>query len=364
MKSLGVAFLAGLSISATANAYDINEQLSVDGVLAAAGQCQEASSTADLDNSCRGAAPFQAQINFRPDEQNALSFKLGFAAGDGLNRASAFALAPWAADLEDDVENINGSGRDYLLTAWYQHRFRFDETNELKVTLGLIDSTDYLDDNVYSNDEYSQFMNQALVNAPNAFLPSYDLGAALEWEWNDWSLRGVYMNAGESHGGNDCDFFAAQLGYRVQSSLGVGNYRLLAGTTSDGFPNRQATHSERRAMLILSFDQELGRGLGGFLRLGWQRDDAAVDYTAIYSGGIDVNGRYWGWTDHNIGLAYAYLEGGNGEIESTRVAEGYYRIAFDEHFALTADVQYMRDNIRYAQSPEGWILGLRGTVRF
>jgi hypothetical protein len=49
---------------------------------------------------------------------------------------------------------------------------RQDDT--LDATIGIIDATDYLDENACSNDEYTQFMNEALVNGPNAFLPSHD----------------------------------------------------------------------------------------------------------------------------------------------------------------------------------------------
>ena len=41
----------------------------------------------------------------------------------------------------------------------------------------------------------------------------------------------------------------------------------------------------------LSFDQELGRNWGAFLRVGWQDDSALVDYDALYSGGLDIKGR-------------------------------------------------------------------------
>jgi hypothetical protein len=45
---------------------------------------------------------------------------MGFAAGNGLNSSDSrnrppFVLATWAADPEDDVEDINGRNRDYLL---------------------------------------------------------------------------------------------------------------------------------------------------------------------------------------------------------------------------------------------------------
>ena len=115
---------------------------------------------------------FNPEISITPTENDEIFFLFGFAAGNGLTGVTPFNLAPWAAALEDDVKDINGRNRDYLLQAWYKHIFEFSEDHTLGLIGGIIDSTDYLDDNEYSNDEYTQFMNEALVNAPNAFLPS------------------------------------------------------------------------------------------------------------------------------------------------------------------------------------------------
>jgi hypothetical protein len=41
----------------------------------------------------------------------------------------------------------------------------------LRLTGGLIDATDAVDTNAYANNEYTQFMNQALVNGPSGFAP-------------------------------------------------------------------------------------------------------------------------------------------------------------------------------------------------
>jgi hypothetical protein len=88
-------------------------------VLAGAVQCQNLSDAPGFSNTCEFAAPFQPEFSYRPTETDEVFFKLGFAAGNGINGNSPFIISPWAADLEDDVKNINGRNRDYLLTAWY-----------------------------------------------------------------------------------------------------------------------------------------------------------------------------------------------------------------------------------------------------
>jgi hypothetical protein len=357
--------LAASLVAAQAPAYDVSDSLAVNAVLAGALQCQRVSGT-DADDACRGAMPFQPSVRFHPTDTDEFFVKLGWASGNGLNRDSPFIIRPWAADLQDDVTNINGRKRDHLLNAWYSHAFRLGEDRGLRASLGIIDATDYLDHNAYSNNEYTQFMNAALVNAPNVFLPSYDAGAALEWASGPWSVSGVWMNVGENEEGNNYNFYGVQLGYAVDTSMGEGHYRVLVDSTSKDFAEPDGLREERRLALIASCDQQFGDVFGGFLRFGWQDAFAAVDYDALYSGGINIIGSPWGRAADNIGLGLAYLNGGNAEVARSWVAEAYYRYVAGEHLALTADLQYMKDDYRdpAQDSPRGFIFALRATAGF
>ena len=357
--ALGFAMLTSPAL-----AYDINQQLSIGGVLAGAIQCQSLSDAPGFSNTCEGAVPFQPTVSIRPTADDEVFFKLGFAAGTGLNGNSPFNIDPWAAYLEEDVKNINGRNRDTLLTAWYKHTFTFRDDHQLGTSFGIIDATDYLDKNAYANDEYTQFMNSALTNGPNVFLPSFDLGAALEWDDGPWALRAVLMNIGENDDGYNTDFYGLQAGYRVDTTIGTGHYRLVIAGGSEDFLDPTGTQLVDRAATLLSFDQAFGQVVGGWIRFGWQTDKAAVDYNAIYSGGIDFKGSGWGRPADNIGLGYAYLNGANQDIKASRVAEAYYRWQLGEVFGLTADVQYMRDDYKAGGGPRGWVFGLRAVAGF
>ena len=92
-------------------AYDVNDHFYINGILAGVGQCQNVSAQLSLDhydNACRGAMPFQLDASFLPNDANEFFVKFGFAAGNGLNKTSPWVLAPWAADLEENVKDING----------------------------------------------------------------------------------------------------------------------------------------------------------------------------------------------------------------------------------------------------------------
>ncbi|SPD72910.1 conserved exported hypothetical protein [uncultured Desulfobacterium sp.] len=343
------------------------DRISFAGIIAGAYQYEDAGGRPEAEDFGRGALPVQAEVGINPTEADEVFFKFGFASGNGLNTENhSFALAPWAADLEDDVKDINGRNRDYLLTAWYKHTFTFSEENSLGLTGGIIDATDYLDENAYANDEFTQFMNEALVNGPHAFLPSYDLGGAMEWEAGGFAVKGVVMQIGENDDGNAYHFYGAQMGYTIETPLGEGTYRILYNQTSDDFCDPGGEDKESLKAGLISFDQALGEILGAWIRFGWSDDKALVCFQDLYSGGINISGKLWGREQDNIGVGYGRLRGGNDEIDTTQVAEVYARFALNEVFAVTLDLQHLDDEYKAEAGDDidGWISGIRLTAEF
>lgn len=351
-----------------AGAAALSERLSVGGILAGAMQCQSLSGAVKENNACEGALPVQPEISFRPTRKDELFAKVGLAAGNGLNRVSPFQIASWAVDVSDDLTDINGSGRSYLLTAWYRHEFSLASGSRLGAIAGIIDATEYLDNNAYANDPYTQFMNAALTFGPNTFVPSYDLGAVLDWDIADWSIHAVVMDVSQNIDKNEYIFYGVQIGYRLKTALGVGNYRLLLDGTSNDFLDVSGTRNTRHQFAILSFDQALGDTFGVFMRMGWQDESPMINYRSIYSGGVDIKGGAWGRHADNIGLGYAYLDGGNQALQRTQVAEAYYRFVFNSAFSMTADAQYMQDILRQDSNgeggPEGFLFSVRAALFF
>ena len=386
---VALATLASGLLAASASpswAYDVTDSFSIGAVLGAAGQCQEGlSGLVDADgqaldgDTCRGGMPFQLEMSVRPSERDELYALLGYAADNGLNAVSPFVLAPWAVDLEDDLKDINWRGRDYLLQVWYKHTFTPGEDATLGTTFGIIDSTRYLDENAYANDEFTQFMNEAFVNSGGFNLPSYDAGAALELALGAWEITAAALNIGENDDGNNYNFWGAQLGYRLDTALGEGNYRAVLTGTSSAFVKPRAELGEEtegvdngaplaaddtpeKTDLMgygLSLDQALGDHLGAFLRLTWTDHKDILDYRGLYTGGLQLGGGLWGREADTVGLAYGYLDGANTGISNTNVAELYYRFAANDFLALTADIQYMADAYDSGEDIAGWIFGLR-----
>jgi hypothetical protein len=356
-----------LSLSGgTACGYDVTNKFSIGGVLAGAWQYLELTDDIEsADDGPKASAVLQPQMRYKPDQNSELFAKFGFADGNGLNVKSPFALTIWATDLEDDVKDINGRNRDYLLTAWGKWSLEFSGFHSLGLSGGIIDSTDYMDTNAFANNEYTQFLKKAFVNAPTGNFVSYDIGAAGQWRFGNFSANGVIMDVGKNNDGNNFQFYALQLAYRLETALGEGNYRITGSMTSDNFLNAAGDDDEEAlSSLTLSIDQQLGKIFGAFLRLGIQDDAAAITWENLYSGGLNISGDIWGREQDNIGIGIAYLDAGNTDPDSSLVTEINARFGLNEMFAASADFQYLADDISGDQNPKGWVGSIRLTAEF
>jgi porin len=308
-----------------------------------------------------GVVLLRPSLEYAWSERDAVQVTLALSAGEALTDDVAFRQAPWGADVGSAAADLNGSGRDVLLTASYRHVFDLDDYGELVVTAGLIDATEHLDENAFSNDELTQFMNAALVNGPNAFAPSYDLGVALDWECDDWHWSAVAMRVTKNEEGRTYGFLGMQVGRRIESAIGEGNYRLYLGGTTEDFEEPDEEGLARRGVALISADQRLGEVVGVWTRSGLQALDATMDTARTVSGGLNLNGRLWGREADEVGLGIAWLDGGNTSLRDSRVVELYASFGLADGLALTFDFQHLRDRYQpgAGEDLEGWVLGMR-----
>ena len=318
----------------------------------------------EIDSQGEGAVGLDLDIDYTPTPDDELYARLRFVTGNGLNDIWFGGLAPFSSDLEDDVKDINGSNRDYILEAWYKHRFAFGSGDHaLSLTGGIIDSAAFVDDNAYADDEMIHFMNDAFV--ARAYMPAWDTGAGAELDLGNWGVNAVWMHSrtGDAKD-NSFNYLAGQVHYHANPTLGEGTYRLWVQGTSNDFLNPAGDQLEGRTGTGISINQAVGETLGFFVRLAWQEDKAAVDYKAAYTGGLHLNGIMWGRTDDEAGLGYGYLQGGNQDIDRTGVFEAYVRFNLNRYTDITADIQYMKDDLQDASPRKAWIPGLRFVASF
>jgi hypothetical protein len=307
----------------------------------------------------RGTIVADLAFDYALSNRTLFSTLVRWAHGNALNNTGGLTLPPYGGDVEDDVKDINGRDRDYLLETWLRHRVEFSGGYSLQLTGGLVDASNYIDRNAFANDEFSQFINSAFVLNDLAGIPAYDPGVVLEFQSGPWSLNAVTMRTRAEQAGS-YTYYAAETGFSNRSAMGAGNYRLFAFSTTEEFrdPNKGRNKALRGGGV--SIDQYLNEWFGIFARVGYQ-NHVAPDYERLYSTGFQLEGALWNRPADSAGVALARLYGeDHSSLGHTDVLELYTRLVFSEQFDLSFDIQYMKDRREDAsQNPNVVVLGTR-----
>ena len=206
------------------------------------------------------------------------------------------------------------------------------DVSRLTFTVGKMSAKDVFDNNAYANDQRSQFMNWGLVANEAWDYPADSLGfttgATVELNQPGWALRyGFFQVPRVSNGlAQDPAYLRAwamvsEFERRFSIHEHPGTVRLLAflnrahmgsyqavldnpGLGSNIAPTRAYRY---KYGFGLNVDQELFKGVGAFVRLGWSdgRNEAwmysDIDHAATL--GLSVNGRFWNRTNDTFGVA-------------------------------------------------------------
>jgi len=369
--SFFVVAFAGMVLPFPAVSFQLGEIVTIDAALRGIVQYGRYNNATNekgepLDRETGGAVIGDLEIDISPTLRDTFWTRLRFTRGNSLNNVGGINLSPYNGPLEDDVKNINDSGRNYLLEAWYRHTFAPVANTSFAVTGGIIDSTNYIDENRYANDEDSQFMMPPFATPDNTIgAPSYDPGVALELSGNEWSLNGIYMRTSNEIL-EDADYFGTQAGYHYTMARGPGNFRVLAYTANGHVKEEKGAGDATMYGLGVSIDQELGEGWGIFFRAFAQNDEAPIVYDRDLSGGISISGLQWGRPDDVLGIAYAHLIGASRQsTDYTNAAEAYMKFQLIRSVDFTVDVQYEKDQTASNKdNPQAWIFGGRLNFEF
>ena len=263
------------------------------------------------------------------------------------------------------------------------------DVNRITLTVGKFSAGDNFDDNAYSHDTRTQFLNWALWESAAWDYPADVVGytAGLEADWNtkDWTLRyGVFMEPTEPNGARfdyhvldahgqilefDRRYSAGDLAGTVRpfvywNEARMGNYEdaLAAPDLGDALSQSRAYRS--KVGLGMSWDQQLAKDLGAFVRLSW--DDGRSESFAFTevdrsaAAGQSLGGDRWGRKADTLGVAgvvngivpshQAYLAAGGTEglilgdgalnYGPEEILEAYYSWQAVTWLSLSPDFQY------------------------
>jgi high affinity Mn2+ porin len=270
------------------------------------------------------------------------------------------------------------------------------DMSRLTITAGKMAITDMFDNNTYSHDPRTQFMNWALIDAGAydyvADQKGYTGGFVAELNQKAWAMRYGYFFApkdpnsrflDESFTGEGGHNLELEERYNIADRLGVlrilgfanvapmGSYRdTLADPALD--LNIAATRTERlKYGYVLNMEQAITDDLGLFSRFSWNDGQEEISsYTDIdqsLSAGASLKGTKWDRPDDTVGLAgaintlsqsqIAFLKAGGvgiviGDGSLTYAPEGiietYYNYSIFKSLSTTFDYQFV-DNPAYNQ---------------
>jgi len=261
--------------------------------------------------------------------------------------------------------------------------------SRLTMITGKFAITDFFDNNTYSHDPRSQFMNWSLMSNGAWDYPAdtrgYTIGTVQELVLRNWSLRAAaVMEPAEANGGTFDTRIAKNRGTAVEWER---RYRLLGHSGALrvlGFENRERAGTFRDAALAgggtdlastrrpgtkkygfgWNTEQEIIRDLGVFGRYGWSDGKTETwAFTQIdrsLSGGVSIPGRLWKRSGDTVGVAQVrnYLSGddrsflaaggmgfiiGDGRLNYTpeSITEAHYAWRATREWTFTLDYQHV-----------------------
>ena len=313
-----------------------------------------------------------------------------------------FALGPATEALDDDNNQVAG-----------RH-----PTHYLALNLGKFSAADYFDQNTYSHDPRTQFLNWSLMSAGAWDYPAnvrgYTVGGVVEYVRPGLALRFGSTLLPTAANGPDLDFDYATahaetieltkayrlgghpgtlrlLGFRNVAAMGDYRAATTEGQTTRQQPDvtAQRRNGRSKSGFVVNAEQEVSADIGLFGRLSYNDGQyetwAFTEIDQSVSLGATSTGARWQRPDDRLGLAVvtngisaahrAYLAaGGYGFIVGDGglnygpefIAETYYSIALPRyHASLSPDYQFII-NPGYNRDRSGpvHVVALRAHVEF
>ena len=293
-------------------------------------------------------------FNFRVGENTIAVIDLDALLGNGIDPK-----APSYSGLNGVADNTDARAR--FRQAWVETTM-FDE--KLVATIGKIDLANYVDANGIANDENSQFLSPAFVNAHILGVPDKTPGARLSAKLGEPAQLTLAYGGGDSTGDEFLQhgFGVAELDCKLKFWDLEGNYRVygaIDGTLPDGSIKIEQKNAYNAG---ISIDQQLTDKLTLFGRFG-QRDRNAYTTSRSWSAGLQYVGLIPGRADDTLGFAFGQISGKNLPGQE-KLAEWYYRVKVNDKISISPIVQYLINPEGQKDQDNVVALGLRALVSF
>jgi high affinity Mn2+ porin len=354
------------------------------------------------------------------------------AAGKGVSGATGI-----AGFTNGETFRIGNPAPQFVIArAFYKQHFAIgkkkyiilnDDLNQLRekvpesritLTLGKFSLSDIFDDNKYSHDPRTQFINWGIMANGAWDYPAdtrgYTVGFVAEYIKPDWALRvsstleptyanGPVLdwNVSKSHG-ETIEFEKDFKLFKKESKLKLMYYEnfsrariyrevidnFISGRDSSLIVNSSSEYRGKKFGLGLNFQQEINDYAGFFLRLGWNDGKSATwAYTEIdqsFNIGFSMTGKKWKREDDGIGIAvlingiskdhrdflniggYGFIIG-DGKLTNyglENIIEAYYCAKLTSSFWMTVNYQFVQNPGYNMDRGPVHVFAARGHVQF
>ncbi|HEV9035159.1 MAG TPA: carbohydrate porin [Puia sp.] len=294
--------------------------------------------------------------------------------------------------------------------------------NRLVITAGKFSMSDFYDNNTYSHDPRTQFLNWSLMSNGAWDYPAntkgYTMGAMVEWIEPNWALRvsSVAVPVIANHSEMEYKFGkahseTAEFQHNLTFGKRSGVVRLLFSYTASRAPSYQqglaalrdgdtgllqvisgdgkaTAYGGKKTGIGLNLEQELTGDISLFARLGWNDGKyvswAFTEIDQTVHAGLNFKGTQWKRKEDVAGIAgvingissdhRAFLKaGGYGFIigdgalnyGNEAILEAYYNAKLFDHVWLSVDYEFVH-NPGYNKDRSGpvHVFGVRGHVEF
>jgi len=230
----------------------------------------------------------------------------------------------------------------------------------LALSAGRLDLTNYFDRNVAANDEFTQFLSDALTNNQALGLAVNGVGAVGIFD----PKNGFQFKAGFQQSNlfatnlNESLFSLAEVDYLARPrGLAEGNYRLWV--RADNTPRVGTSQNYRKAVGV-SIDQKLNDNLTLFARYGFGRVD--LGRLGFYSGGFQVQKRFV--VNPGDTWAMGYAKTNVPSFGSEDLTEAYYNFRLSERLRFSFHLAHVIEARPGVKSVGYFVPGIRFQVAF
>ncbi len=253
--------------------------------------------------------------------------------------------------------------------AWVEHSALNDQ---LVLTAGKIDLTNYFDSNAVANDENGQFLAGAFVHSAVLGAPANGPGIRLDAKLAEPLTFGIGYGSGDAGSEDSADsadifdhgFGIAELGYKLKIGVLEGNYRIY-GTLDGAIPDAEAKLVQKNAFGFgISLDQQICEKLTLFARYA-QRDKDVYATRLAWSTGGQYAGLIPDRKEDVLGFAYGQVQAIGAVADSQeKLAEVYYKYKVNDQIEITPVVQYLINPAGIRSADNVVALALRSQISF